>query len=324
MFISFIVPAFNVADYLQRCIDSVYSQNIGDSFEVIIINDGSTDNTRQIAEELINSGRYQNLKVINQSNMGSSVARNTGISQASGDYIWCIDSDDWIQKNSLSKIFEYFHNYNPDIFFINLLKIYPDGIEKIEANQFLPKGIIITGAEAIIANYQPASACSAIIKRSFIQSNDLAFFPQLYHQDVEFMYRAVALAKEVIFSDFVPYVYEVHPNSTTTSLNQNKIIKRLTDDAIIADSFKNFSKTLSNTLLRKRIENQAKFIAIGSIYSLLINPNHQNSTIRNHVVHKFRELGLFPLKFPSIGIKRMFLTFFLNVRFFFTGRTNHF
>lgn len=97
--ISVIVPVYNCERYLQKCIDSILSQTIQD-FEVILINDGSTDNSLEICKEYTN--RYpEKFIVIDKKNEGVSIARNTGIHRASGKYITFIDSDDWIEPTYL-------------------------------------------------------------------------------------------------------------------------------------------------------------------------------------------------------------------------------
>ena len=85
--ISIIIPAYNVEQYIQRCLDTIYSQNVNrTTFEVILVDDGSTDSTLQIVKEYVLN--YNNLTIISQQNSGASSARNAGIRKAKGDYIW--------------------------------------------------------------------------------------------------------------------------------------------------------------------------------------------------------------------------------------------
>jgi len=105
MKISLIIPVFNVDQYLSRCLDSCIHQDlIPDEYEIIAVNDGSTDRSLTILREY--EQKYSNIKVIDKPNGGLSSARNTGLSVAIGDYIWFIDSDDWIKENSLCKIYD--------------------------------------------------------------------------------------------------------------------------------------------------------------------------------------------------------------------------
>ena len=95
---SFIVPVYNVEKYLSRCLDSLLTQNY-QNFEIICINDGSPDNSINILQ--MYQKKHNNIFIINQENKGLGGARNTGLKYASGDYIWFIDSDDWIEPTSL-------------------------------------------------------------------------------------------------------------------------------------------------------------------------------------------------------------------------------
>jgi len=99
--ISIVIPAYNAEAYLQRCLDSIFTQNYED-YEVLCINDGSTDKTPQILED--NAARHTNLIVISQSNKGMATARNKGIESASGDYILFVDSDDCLMPNALNTL----------------------------------------------------------------------------------------------------------------------------------------------------------------------------------------------------------------------------
>ena len=110
--LSIIVPVYNVERYLRRCIDSILKQTFRD-FEVILINDGSTDNSRTICNE------YKRLdtriNIINQKNGGLSSARNEGLKKANGEYIAFVDSDDYISNNMFMKMMKLANEYNCDI-----------------------------------------------------------------------------------------------------------------------------------------------------------------------------------------------------------------
>lgn len=98
--ISIIVPAYNVANYLPVCLDSLLQQTYP-NIEIIVINDGSTDQTKDIADRYLHT--QKNIILINQKNEGLSGARNTGIKQARGNYICFVDSDDWVEKDMIQK-----------------------------------------------------------------------------------------------------------------------------------------------------------------------------------------------------------------------------
>lgn len=115
--LSIILPCYNVSQYLNRCFESIYTQDINYSYEVIAVNDCSTDDTLLKLQELSNT--YPNVKVINKTRNGKlTAARSKGISVAQGDYIMHIDPDDFLLPNSLTDIFNYTDNW--DILIMNI------------------------------------------------------------------------------------------------------------------------------------------------------------------------------------------------------------
>ena len=102
--LSIIIPIYNVSNYLKRCLDSVYSQ-IEDNWEVILVDDGSTDDSGEICEE--SKSKYPQTIVIHKENGGLSDARNVGIEIASGEYIYFLDSDDWLDPNAISTLLNF-------------------------------------------------------------------------------------------------------------------------------------------------------------------------------------------------------------------------
>lgn len=101
---SFVIPVYNVEKYLSRCLDSIFSQNYS-NFEVICVNDGSLDDSLTILNHF--STIHPNMRVISQENRGLGEARNTGAKYVTGDYLWFIDSDDWIELGALDILYNY-------------------------------------------------------------------------------------------------------------------------------------------------------------------------------------------------------------------------
>ena len=128
---SLIVPVYNVEKYLRRCLDSISAQNYA-NYEVICVNDGSTDSSGEILKEY--KGRIARFKIVNQDNTGLGGARNAGINLAKGDYVWFIDSDDWIAPDALMKISNCIDKEKDvGVVMVDLIRIYENGKKEIRS-----------------------------------------------------------------------------------------------------------------------------------------------------------------------------------------------
>lgn len=119
MKLSIIIPIYNVEKYIGRCAESVLNQNVPPSqYEVIFVNDGTKDNSVEVLNKAIDFEKFPNFHIYNKENGGLSSARNFGLDKAHGDYVWFVDSDDWIEPNCLAKIVKKLNEMNPDILYI--------------------------------------------------------------------------------------------------------------------------------------------------------------------------------------------------------------
>ncbi|MBX9888367.1 MAG: glycosyltransferase [Flavobacteriaceae bacterium] len=119
MKLSIIIPVYNTAEYLRTCLDSIFVQDLSsDEYEVIVINDGSTDDSREILKDY--QIRHNNIMVINQQNQGVSIARNKGLEIAKGEYITFVDSDDSLYENVLKSIITKFIKENLDLLYLGM------------------------------------------------------------------------------------------------------------------------------------------------------------------------------------------------------------
>ena len=176
-FISVIIPAYNVEKYIKRCVDSVLNQNY-EKFEIIIINDGSTDSTLNICNE--NYKNKENIKIINQENRGLSGARNAGINAAIGEYLMFVDGDDFLDNNNcLEKINEVISKRKYDIVQYKMKYFYEKGNKYIDLKS-LPNVKKYNNKNEIIEilieqGCLSVSACDKVIKTEIIKNNKLLF-----------------------------------------------------------------------------------------------------------------------------------------------------
>ena len=229
--ISIIVPTYNVEKYIRTCIESILAQTYR-NIEVIIVNDGSTDQSLAVISDLICS--HHNVKVINQKNQGVSVARNTGIDVATGKYITFVDADDKIMPGFVSSLYQIADKTGADIvrgsfrdFNGNIPKGWgpdfnvPTNCGTIVLDQFLSSNISFV-------------VVTSIYRLDFINSNHIRFTPGILLEDGDFTTRAYMLAKLVATSPEPNYAYRINrPGSILTtnnaqqmSLSQEKFISQ--------------------------------------------------------------------------------------------------
>lgn len=236
MKISLVIPVYNVEKYLTRCLDSCLKQDLPvDDYEIVIVNDGSPDGSKEIAEKY--ASKHPNIKLYNQENGGLSVARNNGLAKAKGDYVWFVDSDDWIEENCLKVIAEKMDAQNLDMLQIGYMEAYDDGRLK-NSERGLFEGCM-TGCEALKAQYIPAPAQFTIYRRSFLERFTLRFYPRIYHEDAEFKPRALFFAKR--FASLNKRVYYYYQRSDGSIMSRYSL-KRGKDILTVCNSLYKFEE----------------------------------------------------------------------------------
>jgi len=225
--LSIIIPMYNSEKYISDCLDSILHINLNkEDYEVIIVNDGSTDKSKDIVDTYI--ANNDNFKYIEQENLGAAYARNAGLKNSEGEYVWFVDADDKIDSSEFEKAIEELRSHKE----IEVLAFYLK--EVTEKGQFinvsckhdsLPLYEEISGTDAIVKGYSPSSVCSMFVRLKMIKDNELFFRGGMTHEDVEFTYRMMAVAKSVVFTEHIPYLYIYHDNTVTTSINVERKTK---------------------------------------------------------------------------------------------------
>ena len=235
MRLSIIIPIYNVAKWLGRCIASVRNQGLApEDYEIIAVNDGSTDDSMQVLEDFLARENQSGAKtapviIINQENQGLSVARNVGFKRARGNYVWWVDSDDTLEACFAPRLLERAEKERLDVlcFGLNLVDERAGTSSKF-AIEDKTKGRTVKGEEFMLKCGMPAAAWSAIYRRGFIERSHLEFYPGIYHEDQEFTPRAYFHARRIAFEDVNVYNYYQRENSIMNSHNPKKTTDLLT------------------------------------------------------------------------------------------------
>jgi glycosyltransferase involved in cell wall biosynthesis len=195
--ISVIVPVYNAEKYLVRCINSICNQTYR-TLEIILVNDGSSDNSKFICESL--SKKDSRIILINQENGGSSIARNAGLENATGDIISFIDSDDYIEDVMLEKMLQLMTENNLDVVEIERNAV---SHNKVFDNSFTIENRI-TSTERIIRT-TAFQVWKRIYKRAVVE--DMRFIPNIIHQDVFFTIDVVNKVSSIGYLNSPLYIY---------------------------------------------------------------------------------------------------------------------
>lgn len=238
MKLSIILPVYNVESYLRECLDSIYEKDIQD-FELIAINDGSTDKSLNVLQEYEN--RYDNFSLISQSNKGLSVARNIGLSNAKGKYVYFFDSDDILSNNG------YILNYidvieDFDILIFNA-EVFEDSISnglqsvsrytepniKGESIEFINNKQVIryNGNQYLQTIYQEKHyspvVWKRVYKRDFLVKNNISFYPRLMpSEDDLHLFQTLFLNPEIVFLNESLVFHRIRKTSIMSNLNKER------------------------------------------------------------------------------------------------------
>lgn len=230
--ISVIVPVYNVGKYLRRCVDSILSQTFS-QIEIILVNDGSTDDCQQICESYAVADNR--IKIVNKANGGLSSARNAGLEVSSGKYVAFIDGDDYIEKNMLECLYDEATRGNYDIIYCSHYIQQEDKTWKKAAvydEEIIGEGIVALLADIIAGdvgdtspNYRNGSVWCGIFKRDTIVSNNIRFVSErdIITEDTVFDAHLFPCCKVIKYIPQSLYYYCWNGNSLSKTFKESKI-----------------------------------------------------------------------------------------------------
>lgn len=242
MKISIIVPVYNVETFVMDCLNSVSDLNL--DYEIVVVNDGSKDDSLRKVTEFASS--YEgDIKVINKENGGLSSARNAGIAAASGDYIFFLDSDDYIDKMQFESFAHDAMCDGVDIGFANCTCLRHGRIVSNVESEYRRKVAIkrndvvdgLTYGDRFFDtchNYFNVEACFLLVNKTLLDSNHIWFKQGIYHEDVLFTMSCLMVAKRVRYYDYPFYVYRMRDDSIMHTLSPKCVEKKFKDKEIIA------------------------------------------------------------------------------------------
>ncbi len=276
--VSVIVPVYNTGKYVERCLNSLLNQTIKDEVEIIVVNDGSTDNS----EEMIKKYSEQ-VKYYAKENEGIAKTRNFGIEKATSEYIMFVDSDDYIEPTLIEKLKPYM-DQQMDLIKFKLQKVDEKGniIEKIGGPVFDK----VTGEEAFSKLYSEDvlldSPCIYVMKKELFTKYNFQF-KQTYHEDFGLIPLIILVAKSVVSTNYYLYSYVQVENSITRNEDYEKTIKRMED---VLRHYDNMIQTIETLTSSKRAKEDIKIYYTNAI---LLKLNELKEEDKNYYIKQMKQ-----------------------------------
>lgn len=226
--LSIVIPIYNVEKYLRECIESIVRQRRFSECEILLIDDGSKDDSGEICNHY--SQKYTNIKAYHKENGGLSDARNYGLERSNGEYVLFLDSDDYLIDDALDNAWEVLAEKNIDVLLYDAVCV--NEIDtKIENDAYrfvhrgLQKGKVYTGEQAIevqlLAGRMQTTVWLGIYRREYLVSNELWFKKGILHEDELWTPIVMLKASAVKYLPEGIYIYRIRSNSITQGVNRD-------------------------------------------------------------------------------------------------------
>lgn len=276
--VSIVIPVYNVEEYLRQALDSVVNQTFN-NLEILIINDGSDDSSPDICNEY--QKKYDNIKVINQSNKGLSGARNTGLKNCNGKYVYFFDSDDILQLDAISRLVEFAEEKKMDVIMFEA-EIFGqiDNMDKDKYKQNLLDSLKMYSTDQLLNTVE--HLCSPVwlyfYSTEFLKDNGLFFYESIIHEDELFTSLVLMNTDNIGFLSEQFFKRRYRENSIMTSLgNKSKhSIGYSTVAKVLGEFYHNNQNNLSETK-KKYLKN---FIEKCIVYTNIVGDYSISQTIK--------------------------------------------
>lgn len=321
MKLSIILPVYNTGHLVEKAIDSLLGlKNV--ELEILCMNDGSTDDSWDKLQEI--EKKYEQVKLINKENEGLSRTRNKGIQEASGDYVYFLDSDDWVNTETFDELLAFCHD-GYDIIHGNFYFVYEDGTRKENKKQL--EGTF-TGQEflcrGLLQDKVSMASCINVFRREFLVENGLFFLPDIYHEDEEFNLRVFSYAQRVRSQNLMFHMYLQRSNSISN--DKSKEAKRFNDVLTIYESITYFLK--SSTHVSQEYRNMCNTYV--SFIVLLAYAKQNDKQLMRVTENKIRQLKLHQTlnsdillyKISKYTLQLIPTIYIKLLRFYFRSRSN--
>ncbi|MGM9795268.1 MAG: glycosyltransferase family 2 protein [Candidatus Aphodosoma sp.] len=228
VFLSIVIPVYNAADTISVCLDSIWSQSLNeDEYEVICVNDCSTDNSVAVITDIQQS--HPNLRLLhNAENLRAGGARNHGVREAKGEYILFIDADDYFHKDSLKTVVKYQRTNHLDILVCDFARHTALDVNDNLVHNFKSQKVM-SGREFLVVNSLPYAPWKYVFKRDLMMDNYIFFVEKLSCEDVDWSHKIAFFANSMQYQPILLTHYILMDSSQTSVeyKNANTVFHRL-------------------------------------------------------------------------------------------------
>lgn len=308
--VSIIIPAYNAEKSIVRTLDSIIANTVSPTvYEIIVINDGSKDETVSVVQNYIRMHVGVNLRFYSQDNKGVSAARNHGMSQANGDYLWFVDADDSISPDSLNHLIMLIDKYHCDIYKMGIH--FDIGNQDVKTSSSIineNKGKIVLPYEIIHPSCGNYGHQLFLFNRRMLNENNVQY-PEgvAFYEDYDFLTRALSVSKSCyINKSMVFYYYLYNPNSVSKrSRNPERWRLYINNVVEYVRNMKTLADNTRDDKLRHAIIERTN-ISVFSITQLYRNNEIFVSDIDN-AIQRLREMGIYPINSSYISRYKVFI-----------------
>lgn len=263
--ISVIVAAYNIEQFIERCLESVINQTYT-NLDIVVVNDGSTDETPEILNRI--SKTDSRINIVNQENRGLLEARKSGFSNSIGDYVLFIDGDDWIEPNTVEVLYQSIIKENYDIVQCKYIEKYDDGSSKDDWDNNIGEFESHELMKMLLLGNVNHNIWTKLIKSSYIRDNNIKFLDGVsFGEDLAFTFSLFLNQPKVLLIDKVLYNYYQRANSLTNQLSNkvleiNKVLGFIIDELHMHNLKNRYQDELDYLIYR-----QSFFVYINYIFS---------------------------------------------------------
>lgn len=268
--ISVIIPVYNVENYLRKCLNSLVNQTLKD-IEIIVVNDGTLDNSQEIIDEYVKKYPKKVVSII-QENGGQGAARNTGLLHAKGEYIGYVDSDDYVEENMYEELYKKAKEEDSDIVICgnNVVK---------ENYEFLSKEDV--DKEFLLGKM---AVWNKIYKKNIIVDNKIQFRSKVWYEDLDFTMKVYFSSKKISYVDKPLYNYLLREGST---MNNNNIKRNLE----LIEAFDSLIDYCKDKKIYNKAKDEIEFLCIYHMYifatTRVLNTNNKYKD-KIEIINKFK------------------------------------